>query len=74
MSNITEAYKGIREGKSEAKTLKKMLGMIKALMKEIDNLDKGEDGADLHDQIISMDKSAGALRDTILKAAKVNPK
>jgi hypothetical protein len=67
-------FKDIREGKAEAAVLKKMLGMTKALMKEVDNLDKGEDGADLHDQIVSMDKSAIALRDTILKAAKVNPK
>lgn len=74
MNNIVEAYRDMHEGKAEAKQLKKMLGMTKALMKEIDVLDKGEDGADLHDQILMMDKHMTAMRDVILKASKVNPK
>jgi len=43
-------------------------------MKEVDNLSKGDDAADLHDQIIEMDKATMKMRDVIRKAMKVNPK
>lgn len=72
--NLHEASIDLLEGKDEAKTLKKMQSLIKQLMKEIDNLSKGDDAADLHDQIVTMDKAAASMRDVILRAAKVNPK
>jgi len=72
--NITEAYKSINEGKKELSILVKLEKMNKALMKEVDNLSKGDDAADLHDQIIEMDKATMKMRDVIRKAMKVNPK
>jgi hypothetical protein len=73
--NIIEAYKDMQlnEGKAQANILKKMLGMTKALMKEVDNLSKIDDG-DLHDQITNMDHFSKNMRDVILRASKVNPK
>ena len=72
--NIKEAYKSINEGKKELSILLKLEKMNKALMKEVDNLSKGDDAADLHDQIIEMDKATMKMRDVIRKAMKVNPK
>jgi hypothetical protein len=77
MINKTEqAYIDMQltEGKAEAKTLMKMQSLIKQLMKEIDNLSKGDDAADLQDQIVTMDKVSTSMRDVILRASKVNPK
>lgn len=71
---LQEATIKILEGKGEAKILKKMQSLIKQLMKEVDNLGKGDDAADLHDQIVTMDKASTSMRDVILRAAKVNPK
>lgn len=72
--NLHEASIDLLEGAAEAKTLKKMQSLIKQLMKEIDNLSKGDDAADLQDQIVTMDKAAVSMRDVILRASKVNPK
>jgi len=72
--NIKEAYKSINEGKKELSILLKLDKMNKALMKEVDTLSKGDDAADLHDQIIEMDKATMKMRDVIRKAMKVNPK
>jgi len=72
--NIKEAYKSINEGKKELSILLKLEKMNKALMKEVDTLSKGDDAADLHDQIIEMDKATMKMRDVIRKAMKVNPK
>jgi len=72
--NIKEAYKSINEGKKELSILLKLEKMNKALMKEVDNLSKGDDAADLHDQIIEMDKATMKMRDVIRKAMKANPK
>jgi hypothetical protein len=75
--NIIEAYKDMQlnEGKYEAQQLKKLLGMTKSMMKEVDTLyKKGEDKYDIIDQITGMNQSLVKLRDSILRASKVNPK
>ncbi len=79
MSNIKQAYIDMQtqlvEGKYEAQQLKKLLGMTKAMMKEVDTLyKKGEDKYDIVDQITTMNDSLIKLRDSILRAAKVNPR
>lgn len=74
MSNITEAYKSMHEGKAELSILKKMERLNKELMFLVDNLSKQDDGADLHDQIVEMDKFTTGMRDIIRKSMKVNPK
>jgi len=74
--NKKDLYKkeSVNEGKKELSILVKLEKMNKALMKEVDNLSKGDDAADLHDQIIEMDKATMKMRDVIRKAMKVNPK
>jgi len=79
MSNIKQAYIDMQtqlvEGKYEAQQLKKLLGMTKTMMKEVDTLyKKGEDKYDIVDQITTMNDSLIKLRDSILRAAKVNPR
>jgi len=69
-----KSFKELSEGKKELSILVKLEKMNKALMKEVDNLSKGDDAADLHDQIIEMDKATMKMRDVIRKAMKVNPK
>ena len=69
-----KSFKELSEGKKELSILVKLEKMNKALMKEVDNLSKGDDAADLHDQIIEMDKATVKMRDVIRKAMKVNPK
>jgi|SaaInlV_200m_DNA_2_1039689.scaffolds.fasta_scaffold54489_1 hypothetical protein len=71
--NLHEASIDLLEGKAEGQIISKMLTMTKALMKEVDKLSKIDNG-DLHDQITNMDHFTTKLRDTILRANKVNPK
>ena len=67
-------YTELQEGKVEGKHLKKMMSLTKDIMREITMLEKGDDAADLHDQITNMHHFTKNLRDVIMRAGRVNPK
>lgn len=67
-------YTELQEGKVEGKHLKNMMSLTKNIMREITMLEKGDDAADLHDQITNMHHFAKNLRDVITRAGRVNPK